>query len=536
VTAGLPQQDSTELREFVHRNQSNNIQTGTPLHVYALSVPVDCPGVPIASIALPAVSFGVSGTNALHILGLGLRPTSSTWTSVGSTSSHFTGTWEAADDTTWVTNAAGTANGTVSGQTLRIPARISIGNDSHQQVRVHLSNALGQGPVTFNAASVALQDPTDGGANTTGSIVPLTFAGSTSITLPAGSDALSDPVTLAASPQATLLVSLDINGTVSSLAGHGAGQNPVYITTTTDGTDHTKDPSATDYTTADLGGIPYLSAIDVSTPDTVGALVLYGDQSINSDTGTPDGLHHLSDEIADAMAADGADNNQIGYGILNGGTNSWGAGNNLLPGGNATAPVNVTGPVDRAVLEQADVRTVLISSGTSDLLACPSTLAAADCASQVEAKLTQLAASIGGAYYNDDIENPDSNPIFSSQTGYITVYIATIPPSGAALSTNQEAARELVNTALLADTVSGSNCTSSSTFTSPGSMHEDGVVNFAAAVSADGSATDAGSATIKTADSFLSNKIYYPNDQYYTDLAAQYLSDSQNPCLTSPPN
>ncbi len=520
---------------LAHRNQSNNTQTSTPLHIYALSVPVACPGVPIASIALPAVSFGVSGTNALHILGLGLRPTSSTWTSAG-TSSHFTGTWEAADDTTWVSNTAGTANGSVSGQTLRIPARISIGNDANQQLRIHLSNALGKAPVTFNAASVALQDPTAGGANTTGSVVPLTFAGSSSLTLPAGSDALSDPVTLAASPQATLLVSLDINGTVSPMAGHGAAQNPVYITTTTDGTDHTGDASAADYTTADLGGIPYLSAIDVSTPDTVGALVLYGDQSINSDTATSDGVHHLSDQIADAMVAGSADNNQIGYGILNAGTNSWGAGNNLLPGGDATAPENVTGPVDRAVLEQADVRTVLISSGTSDLLACPSTLAAADCASQVETKLAQLAASIGGAYYNDDVENPDPNPIFNSQTGYITVYIATIPPSAAALSTSQEAARELVNTALLADTVSGTNCTSSSTFTAPGSMHEDGVVNLAAAVSADGSATDAGGATIKTADSYLSNKTYYPNDQYYTDLAAQYLSDSQNPCLTSLPN
>ncbi len=263
------------------------------------------------------------------------------------------------------------------------------------------------------------------------------------------------------------------------------------------------------------------------------AWVLYGDQSVNSDTATSDGLHDLSDQIADAMAASG---NQIGYGILNGGTNSWGAGNNLLPGGSATAPENIAGPVDRAVLEQANVRTVLISSGTSDLLACPSTLAAADCASQVEAKLAQLAASIGGAYYNDDIENPDSNPIFSSQTGYITVYIATIPPSAAALSANQEAAREMVNTALLADTVSSGNCTASSNFASPGNMHEDGVVNFAAAVSADGSATDAGGATIKAADSYLSNNTYYPSNQYYTDLATQYLSDSQNPCLTSPPN
>ena len=521
---------------LAHRNQSNNTQTGTPLHIYALSVPVDCPGVPVASIALPAVSFGVSGTNALHILGLGLRPTSSTWTSADSTSSHFTGTWEAADDTTWVTNSAGNANATVSGQTLRIPARISIGNDANHQVRVHLSNALGQGPVTFNAASVALQDPTAGGANTTGAIVPLTFAGNTGITLPAGSDALSDPVTLAASPQATLLVSLDINGTVSPMAGHGAAQNPVYITTTTDGTDHTKDPSATGYTTADLGGIPYLSAIDVSTPDTVGALVLYGDQSINADTGTPDGLHHLGDQIADAMTTNVASNNQIGYAILNGGTNSWTASNNLLPGGSTAAPANVTGPVDRAVLEQADVRTVLISTGTSDLLACPTTSTATACASQVETKLTQLAASIGGAYYNDDIENPDTNPIFSSPTGYITVYIATIPPSGAALSTNQEAARELVNTALLSDTVTGANCTSGGTFPAPGTLHEAGVVNFAAAVSADGSATDTGSATIKTADSFLSNKIYYPNDQYYADLATQYLSDSQNPCMTTPPN
>ena len=492
-----------------HRNANNNTQSSTPLHIYAISVPLNCPGVPISSISLPVQSDGVqANTNSLHIVGLGIR--SSTWASGSSYTGPYTSTWEAANDDPAVTNKAGTASATVADQTLRIPAHVSIGTDSNNEVRIHLSNAAGYSPVTINTASIALQDPVALGANTTGTVVPLTFGGSTQITLAAGADTLSDPVSLAVNPQATLLISLDINGSMSEMAGHGSGQSPVYISAANSGNATTNTGSA--YTTADIGGIPYLSAVDVSSAASgMGALLLYGDQTVNSDTASGDGQSHLSDDIANAMVADTNGDQQVDYAVLNGGTNSWNSSNNLLPGGSTPIPGSAPGPLDRNALEQANVDTVLISSGTSDLLACPSTGTVAACVSAVEGKLSQLAGQISD-YYNDG-QDPSSGATPTA----ISVYIATIPPSATPLTGIQEQAREQINTDLLSQTTAAECGTAV-----PGSnLNADGVIDFASAVSSDGSATDATSNTVKTAD--LSSG--YPDDQYYTALANAYITD-----------
>ncbi|MFD8422677.1 hypothetical protein [Streptomyces sp. NPDC059466] len=80
------------------------------------------------------------------------------------------------------------------------------------------------------------------------------------------------------------------------------------------------------------------------------------------------------------------------------------------------------------------------------------------------------------------------------------------PPGTAA----QEAAREQVNTYLL-DNYPG------------------GLIDFAAAVSTDGTAT---SSTVKAADLSDDN----PSDAYYADLAARYVDDVDSGALVHPPN
>lgn len=86
----------------------------------------------------------------------------------------------------------------------------------------------------------------------------------------------------------------------------------------------------------------------------------------------------------------------------------------------------------------------------------------------------------------------------------------------------QEEAREAVNTALLSLTDSA-DCSSGS------NMNAQGVIDFASAVSSDGSATDAGSSTVKAADLTGQN----PSDQYYTDLANAFVTDLTNSCMVS---
>ena len=88
-------------------------------------------------------------------------------------------------------------------QTIREIVHTSVGGN---QVRVRISNTFGSAPLVIGEAHVAV---TSSGA----SIVPgtdraLTFGGRTSVTIPAGAPALSDPVDLHVQPVSDIAVSL----------------------------------------------------------------------------------------------------------------------------------------------------------------------------------------------------------------------------------------------------------------------------------------------------------------------------------------
>ena len=492
---------------LVHENHSNNTQTSPSSgpKIYAVSVPLQCPGSVISSISLPLFTNGVqAGQPTLHVLGLGLRPMNLTGS--GTAAQHWVGTWASVQDTAKVQLSSGTAAGINGGQTLRIPAHVSVGTDDGNGVRIHLSNAMGTTPVTFDATSVALQDTTAGGATAAAAPTPLTFgtSASPSVTIPAGGDVTSNPVSLPVTQQATVLVSLHVPGSMSALPGHAVAQTPVWASTDT--ANHTRDTAATSYTQTTYTGLPYLAGIDVTTPTTAptGSVVLYGDQSINGDTaGSSNSPYHLSDAITDALVNDTNGDNSVDYGVLNAGTNSTSLNNNLLPQiTNSSTPENALNPVDRNVLAQGNVRTVLVSTGAADLLNCTGN--ANTCATNVENGLASLNSQL--SWYNTD----------DSQTGVtqysnITVYLATIPPFTASRpgTETQESARELVNGYLLDNFPTQ-------------------VIDFAAAVSTDGNAT---SPTVKAADLSGGN----PSNAYYTDLAGQYLNDT-NTVVSIPPN
>ncbi|MFJ3770314.1 hypothetical protein ACIPX0_01300 [Streptomyces sp. NPDC090075] len=488
---------------LAHENHGNNTQTSPSSgpKVYAVSVPLACPGSVVSSISLPLLGDGVqAGRPALHILGLGIRPT--TLTGSGPTARHWVGTWAAVPDTGRV-QSSDDSTATVDDQTLRVPAHVSIGTDSGNGVRVHLSNATGATPVTFDAASIARQDTATGGATAAAAPTPLTFGGSPSVTIPAGADTVSDPVALTVRQQATVLVSMRVHGSVSAMPGHSVARAPVWVS---DPADRTGDTAAAHYTQTTYTGLPYLSGIDVTTSTTqpTGSLVLYGDQSVNGDTASEDGRHHLSDAITDALVDDPHGNASVAYGVLNAGT-----GTDLLPQiTDGTVPTNALNPEDRDVLAQGNVRTVLVSLGADDLLNCAGN--ADTCATEVERGLASLDTRLSSYYTDDSQIYVDQQPV--TRSSGITVHLATIPPFTAAHpgTATQEAAREQVNNYLLDDY--------------PGRL-----VDLAAAVSTDGTAT---SPTVKAAD--LSDGD--PSDAYYADLAGRYVDDVDSGTLIYPPD
>jgi hypothetical protein len=80
---------------------------------------------------------------------------------------------------------------------------VSIGGP---RIRVVLSNEYGDKAVTVGDARVALAD--NGPAIVADSDRPLTFGGSTTVTIPPGAPVLSDPVELDVKPLGSVAISL----------------------------------------------------------------------------------------------------------------------------------------------------------------------------------------------------------------------------------------------------------------------------------------------------------------------------------------
>jgi len=89
-------------------------------------------------------------------------------------------------------------------QTLRQRVNVQVAG---RQVRLSLSNAYGSKPLKIGAVSIGRAA---GDNLQVREIVPVTFGGQASITIPVGAPALSDPVALAVRPGETLVVSLHL--------------------------------------------------------------------------------------------------------------------------------------------------------------------------------------------------------------------------------------------------------------------------------------------------------------------------------------
>lgn len=108
----------------------------------------------------------------------------------------------------------------LSGRTLRVMAHLTTGGS---QVRVRLSQRFDSAPLTVGAAHVALRGM--GSGIVTGTDRPLTFAGASSVTVPAGGDVWSDPVALAVAGGKDLAISVYVPGRFTPATEGGRGQS-----------------------------------------------------------------------------------------------------------------------------------------------------------------------------------------------------------------------------------------------------------------------------------------------------------------------
>jgi len=232
-------------------------------------------------------------------------------------------------------------------QTVRNIVYTSVGGDL---VRVRFTNTFGTTPLQIGAASIAVAGT---GAATAGSIVPLTFGGQTSIQIPDGAEALSDPVRLYVPRLHDLDVSVYLPQATGPATQHALGQQVNYVASG----DHTSDSGATAYTGQTQSWF-FVDSVDVSSfDDRLGTLVAFGDSitdGFNSTVGDnarwPNDLARRLDSYRNTLAV--ADEGISGDRVLT---------SDLCCG------VNALNRFDRDVVDRAGAREVILLMGINDI-------------------------------------------------------------------------------------------------------------------------------------------------------------------------
>ncbi|MFI1187681.1 SGNH/GDSL hydrolase family protein [Streptomyces californicus] len=237
------------------------------------------------------------------------------------------GTWVATWTSAPVRAEPGTENG-FPGRTFRNVVHTSIGGEV---ARITLSNLFGTTPLVVDQATVNTR--------------PVTFKGSSTVTVAAGGRVVSDPVTVPVAPDADLQVGFRTP----------QGGGPVTYHPNTHQTSYLIDERGTLATPH----WRYLTAVDIRSERRHGAIVALGDSLTAGSGSTTDANARWTDVLADRLRGR--------YGVANAGI----AGNRISGIGRGTGGQSATDRLDRDVLSVAGARTVVIALGINDVQQSP---------------------------------------------------------------------------------------------------------------------------------------------------------------------
>jgi lysophospholipase L1-like esterase len=217
------------------------------------------------------------------------------------------------------------------------------------QVRVRLSNAYGDGPVTMTSVHLAVSK--GGSAIDAATDHALTFSGSPSVTLRPGDAVFSDPFTFVLHPLTTTAVTMAFGTVPAAVTGHPGSRTTSYLVAGNKAAAESL-PSAA--TTAHWY---YLAGIDVMASASSGALVALGDSITDGRGSTTDGNDRWPDDLSRRLQ-EGA--GTAGVAVLNEGI----GGNAVLSGGLGPTAVQ---RFANDVLNQSGARWLVVLEGVNDL-------------------------------------------------------------------------------------------------------------------------------------------------------------------------
>src|SRR6267142_5469219 len=255
--------------------------------------------------------------------------------------------------TGWGTSQNGASAVQLTNATVRMIARVSIPGDA---VRIRLDNTYGAA-VTIGSAYVGPR--VQAGDVAAGTNRQVHFAGSPSVTIPAGGSVTSDAVQIQVLARQDLAVSLYVPQAKVNASQHSGAVVSSYYTSNDAG-----NVAATEARTPFVNtttSMWWLKSIDVRSSSSPGAIVAFGDSITDGTCTTLDAHDRWEDIVAQRLGQ----MNPISRSIVN-----EGIGGNTVTGAHLNPPANSPPGLDRLdrdVLSHSGVSHVVLFMGTNDI-------------------------------------------------------------------------------------------------------------------------------------------------------------------------
>jgi lysophospholipase L1-like esterase len=293
--------------------------------------------------------------------------------------------------------------------TLRQTIHISVGGP---RFRLHLNNVFGGAALPITAASVA--QPAGGKAGVSGiqsgTAKAVAFSGQASVTIPAGKEALSDPLdfTVASGSNLTVTLYLAKGQASSNITSHPGSRTTSYLVKG----NHLADVNLSGATSTDHWY--FLSALDIWASASTSAVVMLGDSLTDGRGSTTNANDRWPDKLFARLQKQSSTANVAVV-------NQAAGGNAVLSGGLGPTAVS---RFDRDVIGQSGVKWLIVFEGVNDL------------------------GSNGTAQTANALISAYQTFITKAHAAGIKVYGATITPFGGNSydAGTHEAARQTVNT------------------------------------------------------------------------------------------
>jgi lysophospholipase L1-like esterase len=286
---------------------------------------------------------------AILVAAVGVAADASPETAAASSPRFSGGSWVAS----WAASPQVATPGTLAAagfdnQTVRNIVFTSVGGEA---VRLKLTNVFGTSPLQIGHVTVAIAG--QGAAVVPGTIHQVTFGGSASFQIPAGAQALSDPVPMGVLSLQELTVSVYLPGQTGAATVHSDAQQVNWVSAAGD---HAGDQSAGAFTTQTQSWY-YVSDVIVRSRIADGTVVAFGDSitdgfqsTVGANARWPNDLARRLDALHGRTLAV-ADEGISGNRVLN---------DALCCGVNAEARF------ERDALDQPGVRDIILLEGIND--------------------------------------------------------------------------------------------------------------------------------------------------------------------------